>query len=108
MSPPKRSSAILASVLQPIPLLLTLLGAFSAAPQEADPASAAALAGVAVPELRAEDLGAWRDRIRPAPGELAWDTIPWVPSFGDGVRRASREGRPLLFWAMNGHPLGCT
>ena len=95
-------------MLQPIPLLLTLLGAPFVSAQEPAPQDAGTLAGGPVPDLRTEDLAAWRERIRPAPEELTWDTIPWLASFGDGVRRASEEGRPLLFWAMNGHPLGCT
>ena len=61
-----------------------------------------------VPELRLEDLELWRQRIHPAPGERSYEVIPWLPTFADGVRRANEERKPLLFWAMNGHPLGCT
>ena len=61
-----------------------------------------------IPEFELEDLEAWRERILPAPEERTFEAIPWIPSFGDGVRRADTEKKPLLFWAMNGHPLGCT
>ena len=62
-------------------------------------------------ELPAADIAAleaWRDNVRPAESERRWDEIPWVTTFSEGVRRADTEGKPLLFWAMNGHPLGCT
>lgn len=65
-------------------------------------------APIDLPELRLEDLARWKARIWPAQKERAWETIPWLPSFGEGVRAAGLERRPLLFWAMNGHPLGCT
>ena len=58
--------------------------------------------------LPAQDLDAWRDVLRPSAEELRFTTIDWAPTFLGGVRRAAEEERPLLFWAMNGHPLGCT
>lgn len=54
------------------------------------------------------DVGTWLDALTPPPAELVWLEVDWVPSFGAGVRRARLENKPLLFWAMNGHPLGCT
>ena len=50
----------------------------------------------------------WRERILPAGDDLTFERIPWIPTFAEGVLQADAEGRPLLFWAMNGHPLGCT
>lgn len=61
-----------------------------------------------LPALEAASLGAWREHIRPSPAELAYAGVGWIPSFAAGLRRADADGRPLLFWAMNGHPLGCT
>ena len=61
-----------------------------------------------LPELTLEDLESWRERIQPAASERSFEAIPWIPSFSEGVKRADEEGKPLLFWAMNGHPLGCT
>ncbi len=60
------------------------------------------------PSLGGHDLSYWRERISPAPSELAWMKIPWQPSFHEGVIEARAQGRPLLLWVMNGHPLGCT
>lgn len=50
----------------------------------------------------------WLAKLVPPERELRWLEVDWVPSFGDAVLRAREERRPLLFWAMNGHPLGCT
>jgi hypothetical protein len=58
--------------------------------------------------LTEESFARWRDYIRPAADELAWREIPWEISFWDAVIRAQREEKPILVWAMNGHPLACT
>ncbi len=49
-----------------------------------------------------------REQILPKPSELAWTQIPWRASFHEGLADALVQRKPLLFWAMNGHPLGCT
>ena len=59
-------------------------------------------------DLGGHDLSYWRERISPAASELAWMKIPWQPSFHEGLLEARSQGRPLLLWVMNGHPLGCT
>ncbi|MCH6588501.1 MAG: hypothetical protein IH805_09350 [Proteobacteria bacterium] len=59
-------------------------------------------------EPREVDLPAWREHLEPAGRELRWESIGWLPTFGEGLLRADREGKPLLLWTMNGHPLGCT
>lgn len=83
-----------------LPSLLAL--ALLAAPAPQDP----------LPELRdapsPESLAAWRAHLLPAEAELRWETIPWHATFAAGLRAASEQARPLLLWAMNGHPLGCT
>ena len=50
----------------------------------------------------------WRKHILPDTGEMAWQQIPWATTFKDGIVAADAAGKPLLFWTMNGHPLGCT
>ena len=37
-----------------------------------------------------------------------WRTIPWRVDLLAARAEAARSGRPLMIWAMNGHPLGCT
>ena len=51
---------------------------------------------------------AWVRYVLPRESELAWEEIPWLPSFAEGMRAAGERGAPLLLWLMNGHPLGCT
>jgi hypothetical protein len=46
--------------------------------------------------------------IKPAPGEDRWADIPWLTSLGEARKRAAAEGKPILLWEMDGHPLGCT
>ena len=50
----------------------------------------------------------WRDFIQPTKQELAWSSIPWKSSFQEGLIEADTQKKPMLLWAMNGHPLGCT
>ena len=59
-------------------------------------------------DLNEGNYAAWRKHILPEESELAWEKIPWLTTFKDGILAANTAGRPLLFWTMNGHPLGCT
>lgn len=58
--------------------------------------------------LNAETYTIWRDHILPEPSEMAWEQIPWLTTFKDGILAADAADKPLLLWTMNGHPLGCT
>jgi hypothetical protein len=59
-------------------------------------------------ELNDQTFTAWRDRIRPKAAERCFETVHWLPTFWDGVMTAQKEDKPILLWAMNGHPLACT
>ena len=59
-------------------------------------------------KLTDEDFAAWREHILPAKTDLGWQQIPWLTTFQDGILDADQRNMPLLFWTMNGHPLGCT
>jgi hypothetical protein len=59
-------------------------------------------------ELTDKNYADWKKHILPDTGELAWQQIPWATTFKDGILAADAAGKPLLFWTMNGHPLGCT
>lgn len=59
-------------------------------------------------ELSDKTFAAWRDRIRPKAEERSFETVHWLPTFWDGVMTAQKEDKPILLWAMNGHPLACT
>ncbi|MEE8467488.1 MAG: hypothetical protein V3T22_03490 [Planctomycetota bacterium] len=87
------------------PSLLAPLIAFAAAPTQ-DPAQVARK--LPQPGLRLVDLPRWREHLRPSAAERTPDSIEWIAEFGAGMRRADAAGKPLVFWAMNGHPLACT
>lgn len=71
-----------------------------------------ALAPVALaenaPELSDATFERWRDFIAPKPGELSFRQIPWRARLWDAVVDAQAQEKPIVLWAMNGHPLGCT
>jgi hypothetical protein len=43
-----------------------------------------------------------------APHGERWTEIPWETDLGAARQRSARDGKPLLMWVMDGHPLGCT
>ena len=45
--------------------------------------------------------------VRPAPGEDVFATIPWQTSVHEARQLAAAQGKPILLWEMDGHPLGC-
>jgi hypothetical protein len=46
--------------------------------------------------------------IKPKSSESKWAQIPWRTSLWEARQRAAAEGKPILLWEMDGHPLGCT
>ena len=46
--------------------------------------------------------------IVPHAGELDWRAIPWQAELRTALVEANRVQKPVLLWAMNGHPLGQT
>lgn len=58
--------------------------------------------------LTDENYRHWLDFIRPRGDELAFEAIPWRTTLQDAVLEADERDRPILLWAMNGHPLSCT
>ena len=86
-----------------------LLGvALAAAPLAPDDDAAAQAAAPSLPDVSVADLDTWRSHVRPDASEAAAESIDWLPDMVSGLRRSEAEGRPLLLWLMNGHPLGCT
>ena len=49
----------------------------------------------------------WR-HVVPTADELAWRAIPWLGTLAEAVVQAHAQDKPILLWAMNGHPLACT
>ena len=89
-------------------LLLVAQTSLAAGPDESWRAEAAAARALPLPALQDAGIARWSEWIQPARAELGFEEIPWIASFAEGLQAAERAGRPLLFWAMNGHPLGCT
>jgi hypothetical protein len=57
------------------------------------------------------DVENWLDvalLIKPCRGEDRWAAIPWQTSLWQARQTAAREGKPIVLWEMDGHPLGCT
>jgi hypothetical protein len=75
---------------------------------------AGSLLGVVPLSVMAEDPSWARDfartqaLIKPRPSEDKWSQIPWRTSLWQARRQAASEGKPILLWEMDGHPLGCT
>lgn len=73
-----------------------------------DFAAMALLLLIALQDLTDDTFEKWRDYVRPSEEELVWTKVPWRASFWGAVGEAQESDKPILLWAMNGHPLGCT
>ena len=62
------------------------------------------------PPLRLDEstFRPWLIRVLPAPRDVHFQRIPWRIRLRDGIEDATRERKPVLLWAMDGHPLGPT
>jgi hypothetical protein len=58
--------------------------------------------------IRPEQVGELQALIKPGKGEDQWATIPWLTDLWQARQLAARQGKPILLWEMDGHPLGCT
>ena len=62
----------------------------------------------APPALDELSFAELRDFICPTPQEVRWQQVEWRTTFWDAVQEAQAQDKPILLWAMNGHPLACT
>jgi hypothetical protein len=74
---------------------------------------ASAFAGAATlqdepPVLDDKSLRTWLDFILPTAEENRWEKLGWRPELGAAIQEARTLQRPILLWAMNGHPCGLT
>ena len=58
-------------------------------------------------QLTQQNLAEWCDLIQPSDEERSFLEIPWRQSLREGIIDAQIKGKPILLWAMNGHPIGC-
>ncbi len=61
-----------------------------------------------VPALDASTFGAHWQHVVPTDEEMQWRAIPWLGTLAEAVVQAHAQDKPILLWAMNGHPLACT
>jgi hypothetical protein len=61
-----------------------------------------------VPPLVEAELPQLAGLIKPPAAGEAWEQIPWLSSLWQARQQAAKEGKPILLWEMDGHPLGCT
>ena len=64
--------------------------------------------GLVLPELTDANFESWKVYFLPKAEEAEFCEVPWRASFWQGVLDANKADKPILLWAMNGHPLGCT
>lgn len=50
----------------------------------------------------------WRDYLAPRADETKFEAIGWRGTFWSAVVESQQKRKPILLWAMNGHPLACT
>lgn len=46
--------------------------------------------------------------IQPRPAEVQWRAIDWWLNLSEALVEARKTDKPILLWAMNGHPCGMT
>ena len=66
------------------------------------------IASLGAPETPEKEFEATRRHVLPSQEEMEFREIPWRAALWDAVVEARDAERPILLWAMNGHPLGCT
>ena len=62
----------------------------------------------AAPQITDANLDKWLNFLRPSAEELGWRKVRWHHSLSEAAEEAERLQRPILLWAMNGHPCGET
>jgi hypothetical protein len=65
------------------------------------------MAAQAEPKLTDAEYSSTLKAVRPAAGEDKFDQVPWLISLWEARKVAAKEGKPILLWEMDGHPLGC-
>src|SRR5262245_45093144 len=56
--------------------------------------------------LSPEQFGKMMALIKPKPGGFA--DVPWLTSLWEARTQAAAQGKPILLWVGDGHPLGWT
>jgi hypothetical protein len=68
----------------------------------------AAAHATAADPIPADQFADLQKVIRPSASEDRWASIPWRTDLWSARKEAAKEGKPIVLWEMDGHPLGCT
>jgi hypothetical protein len=83
--------------------LLVCQGLAADLPSGPNPKSASGRTSAPIP---ADQFDKLRALVKPKPG--GYDDIPWMTDLWEARKKAAAEGKPLLVWVGDGHPLGWT
>lgn len=64
--------------------------------------------GLSVKSLKPASFRALHKAVIPGGATERWAEIPWQSDLQAARKKAFEEGKPLVMWIMDGHPLGCT
>jgi hypothetical protein len=70
--------------------------------------AATGLSAAAAEPIRPDQFGKLQALIKPDRSEDGWTKIPWLTDLWQARKIAAEQGKPILLWEMDGHPLGCT
>ena len=70
-------------------------------------ASTSNQAPATAPPLTPEQVTKLQAVLIPRPASEKWMEIPWLTDLWQARQKAAAEGKPILLWEMDGHPLGC-
>lgn len=59
-------------------------------------------------ELTEKNYDSIKKQVMPTVQEEEWKRIGWHATLWDGVIAAQKADKPMMLFAMNGHPVGCT
>ena len=57
--------------------------------------------------IKPEQFNKLHALIRPQMEEERFMQIPWRTSLWDARKEAAAQGKPIILWEMDGHPLSC-
>lgn len=63
---------------------------------------------LAPPALTEQTLPHWAQFIAPKQEELKFAQSGFLTTLWEAVLLANQTRKPILLWAMNGHPMACT
>lgn len=63
---------------------------------------------LAAPKLTKQSLPYWLQFLAPKPDELKFAQSGFLTTLWEAVLLANKNQKPILLWAMNGHPMACT